>query len=301
MKLKLPLTYDEYAAVANIAYARMGGKDKVEDKVKGVTHYKGMTNDLGAGGGNTAATEGGGDSNSNSSNGNNGNNGSGARSGPRRDAMYGSVSEQFIQECIIERMRIHKESNFLDIGSGIGQICIQVSACTGCKSIGVEVDKRRNDLAGQLLQTFDQVLEEIQCEGRLTPLVTLLEKKLEDSHVEISASDCIFFDNFGPWFSELLPMFCRQLENCKAGTQCITMNSLIDAVWTFNLQFSSCKDPTSWTGNHLELFHYIIPKSATWACKSCTYENELHAESCIVCDVKKPKEGRSKNRGITQR
>ena len=51
--------------------------------------------------------------------------------------MYGGMKELFIEECVVQPSRLGKSSDFLDIGSGIGQVVIQVACTVGCKSIGL--------------------------------------------------------------------------------------------------------------------------------------------------------------------
>jgi Histone methylation protein DOT1 len=50
--------------------------------------------------------------------------------------MYGGMRELFIEESVVQPSRLGKSSDFLDIGSGIGQVVIQVACTVGCRSIG---------------------------------------------------------------------------------------------------------------------------------------------------------------------
>ena len=52
------------------------------------------------------------------------------------DAMYGAMNPLFIENCVIQPSRLGISSDFLDIGSGIGQVVIQVAATVGCKATG---------------------------------------------------------------------------------------------------------------------------------------------------------------------
>jgi H3 lysine-79-specific histone-lysine N-methyltransferase len=72
--------------------------------------------------------------------------------------MYGGVKENLV-ELVIEKTMIGKDDQFLDIGSGIGQICIQVAATVGCKTLGFELIQERNDAGNSLLKNFDSILE----------------------------------------------------------------------------------------------------------------------------------------------
>ena len=59
-----------------------------------------------------------------------------AAKGAKLDAMYGSMSTIFIEESVVQASRIGISDDFLDLGSGIGQIVLQVAATVGCKAIG---------------------------------------------------------------------------------------------------------------------------------------------------------------------
>ena len=50
--------------------------------------------------------------------------------------MYGAMNPLFIENCVIQPSRLGISSDFLDIGSGIGQVVIQVAATVGCKATG---------------------------------------------------------------------------------------------------------------------------------------------------------------------
>ena len=55
---------------------------------------------------------------------------------PRIGAMYGAMNPLFIEDCVVQPSRLGKSGDFLDIGSGIGQVVVQVAATVGCKAIG---------------------------------------------------------------------------------------------------------------------------------------------------------------------
>ena len=59
------------------------------------------------------------------------------RSKPEKiNAMYGAMNPLFIEEAVVQSTRIGCSSDFLDIGSGIGQVVIQVACTVGCVSTG---------------------------------------------------------------------------------------------------------------------------------------------------------------------
>jgi ubiquinone/menaquinone biosynthesis C-methylase UbiE len=52
------------------------------------------------------------------------------------NAMYGAMNPLFIEEAVVQSTRLGWSSDFLDIGSGIGQVVIQVACTVGCVSTG---------------------------------------------------------------------------------------------------------------------------------------------------------------------
>lgn len=58
--------------------------------------------------------------------------------------VYGELMPSFVAE-IIHVTELHRGSVFLDLGSGVGNVVLQVSVQVGCCSFGIEL---REDLAG---------------------------------------------------------------------------------------------------------------------------------------------------------
>ena len=58
------------------------------------------------------------------------------KNAPKIVAMYGAMNPLFIEDCVVQPSRLGRSDDFLDIGSGIGQVVIQVAATVGCKAIG---------------------------------------------------------------------------------------------------------------------------------------------------------------------
>ena len=76
-------------------------------------------------------------------------------------AMYGRVNENLTQE-VVESTTMCEGDVFSDLGCGIGQTCLQVSATTGCMSYGYEIVRERCDSAIRLLTELDVVLTEVR-------------------------------------------------------------------------------------------------------------------------------------------
>ena len=64
--------------------------------------------------------------------------------------VYGEINPSFV-ERIIQEVGINNTDLVLDIGSGIGNVIMQICARTGCHGIGVEIRKDLADIATAML------------------------------------------------------------------------------------------------------------------------------------------------------
>lgn len=120
--------------------------------------------------------------------------------------MYGRVNENLVQE-IVERTTMSSRDVFSDLGCGVGQTCLQVSATTGCRSLGYEIVSERCEAALMLLREFDAVLSEagVVPAGTMTGLVSLLEEDFIKDIRVARDSTVVLFNNFSKWFDADIP------------------------------------------------------------------------------------------------
>lgn len=120
--------------------------------------------------------------------------------------MYGRVNENLVQE-LVERTIMSSYDVFSDLGCGLNQTCLQVSATTGCRSIGYEIIRERCDAALLLLEQFDKVLSEagVAPAGTMTGLVSLLDEDFIKDERVATESTVILFNNFSKWFDADIP------------------------------------------------------------------------------------------------
>ena len=113
--------------------------------------------------------------------------------------MFGSINENLIEE-IIQRSGLNALDTFTDIGSGIGQVCLQASATTCCRSFGQEVDTQRFHASQNILDNFEGVLEQAGIKERMKDLVTIECKDFVDDEYVTKRSDVMVFNNYARWF-----------------------------------------------------------------------------------------------------
>ena len=71
-----------------------------------------------------------------------------------RRTTYGGTPGYFVDSVL--KVRVQDDGKFVDAGSGIGHICMQLSATTGVISTGFEIIKNRHDVGLKLLTSFDE-------------------------------------------------------------------------------------------------------------------------------------------------
>ncbi|KAI8072817.1 S-adenosyl-L-methionine-dependent methyltransferase [Gongronella butleri] len=68
--------------------------------------------------------------------------------------VYGEINASFINKEIIQRTGLRSKSVFVDLGSGIGNVVLQVAAQTGCEAFGIEAIETRVKLAKRMLKEY---------------------------------------------------------------------------------------------------------------------------------------------------
>jgi hypothetical protein len=195
---------------------------------------------------------------------------------PRSAEVYGEALPVFI-EYLIKRLNI--KDTLYDIGSGIGNVVVQIAARTGCKAIGVEVRADLHDIAINLSEHVQNRLAEA---GKSCGDITLVkgDATAESGEVVqfIAESTIIFMNNV------CYPAAMQQkLENlfessCSHGTRIVAMKhmfprgdvttkrmrkgvmAVLKQPWT---KVATPKDMFSWTSNSLTFYVYEVDRSMT--------------------------------------
>ncbi|KAI9164425.1 Nucleosomal histone H3-Lys79 methylase [Blastocladiella emersonii ATCC 22665] len=69
------------------------------------------------------------------------------------NTVYGEINPNFV-EMLIDNLGIRSNHTFIDLGSGIGNVVLQVAARTECSSYGIEIQPAAAELAQQQLDEF---------------------------------------------------------------------------------------------------------------------------------------------------
>jgi len=220
------------------------------------------------------------------------------------DFMYGGMYEHFVDQ-LVQRSRITQHQTFYDVGCGIGQVAIQVAATTGARCVGTEIDKPRNDMGLQIIQTFDSVLDEFQFRGaRVKQLVNLIEINMQGVESVLGHDDgtpslmentsVFFFNNFGPYFVTAKMDFCAWISHIagsrgKLLLQAFSLKHLDLQIVSLQTIFDGVTGAASWNrlGSHgtiLPIHHNTFLNSST--CQACTLArpySELTEDWGCIC------------------
>ena len=80
---------------------------------------------------------------------------------PFSSETYGELHPPFVED-IIRKTQLSKDSIFVDLGSGIGNVVLQLAYQVGCKCIGVEIRKELHDIAIDMHKSLLQKIDDIQ-------------------------------------------------------------------------------------------------------------------------------------------
>lgn len=68
-------------------------------------------------------------------------------------AVYGELMPSLVHE-IIQLTKLNEDSLFLDLGSGVGNVVVQASLQTGCRSYGIELNPKPAKVARDMAANF---------------------------------------------------------------------------------------------------------------------------------------------------
>lgn len=236
MQPTFPLSYDQFSYAMHIVYGLFDGREMVE----GYDGIHGITN---------------------------------VKSTKQR-TMFGSLNENLVED-IFQRTGLNSFDTFADLGSGIGQICIQASATTCCRSFGYEIDQKRLECSKCLLEHFAAVLKAAGIQQNMQDLVTFKHQDFLDDP-NLANADVLVFNNFARWFQSDNPgkVKCYNTEVGKRcldlsnGSQLVVLTELVnDKTWFPSMAFDPPINPCfTWTpGDDLKLYHYR-KLADTWPC-----------------------------------
>jgi hypothetical protein len=178
---------------------------------------------------------------------------------PFSNETYGETRPIFVTE-LVKHVKITKNDVFFDLGSGIGNVVMQISLDTGCLAVGIEKELARHEAALRLLEQCKNI------EPGIHENVQLLCKDISQDDINLSQATVIYVANL--CFDEQLQWkLLEHFSLLKKGTTIITLKSLFGQrngykktrIETFLQQEFSIKGMigcVSWTTNPINCFVY---------------------------------------------
>ncbi len=105
--------------------------------------------------------------------------------GHDRSRRYGEVTPAFVDR-IISETDLKAGRRFLDIGSGVGNVVMQVAAQSGCEAVGIEQVELRHRLAKDFQKDLAALLNAFR---QKTPNVTLHHARFEELEQRADVTD----------------------------------------------------------------------------------------------------------------
>lgn len=207
-----------------------------------------------------------------------------------RRTMYGAIRAPLIQE-MIQFAQVRKEDRFIDIGSGLGTVVLQMAAVTGCKATGIELEESRYTLSSMLNEELIKTMEEL--EGReargfiddLKSRISMINGDIRQYEQEIISSTRIYFNNHGVWFDETASKqgeisvehwVAKLFAKTAIGTRLVILKSMphLKGNWFKEEKYVAQASWLTWARDDKPLFCYTKLKN-TWTCEKCKHENAV--------------------------
>jgi hypothetical protein len=212
-------------------------------------------------------------------------------------AQYGRAKVSFVSQAI-KAAELQPLDTFVDIGSGIGTVVLQVAATIACASaIGIELCGGRHEIALELQNHFKHLMMERK-QRRIAESVSFFSGDFrEPSNFALCrGADVLFVNNAESIFgmrsvvegSYTLDWHVARLVcGMRIGSRIVCFEALRDLDHDF---FSSCfkreehfSEPgaTSWTSTSMKRTKFFSYKKIgeIWECPRCTFVNKLLRES----------------------
>ena len=143
---------------------------------------------------------------------------------PFSHEVYGETNANLVQH-VITSQQITAADTFFDLGSGIGQVVLQVAASTGCRAIGVELMDNPAEYASAMGPAFAKALE--QWGWQLPHPTTLIHGDFLKDCPQLSEATVIFINNFAFPVALSQALGAHISTTCRPGTRVLTYKPIM--------------------------------------------------------------------------
>ncbi|EFY89924.1 Nucleosomal histone H3-Lys79 methylase [Metarhizium acridum] len=142
------------------------------------------------------------------------------------DYVYGELLHPFISKLLVEQTKMTSDQVFVDLGSGVGNVCLQAALEIGCESWGCEMMENACNLADAQIQEF-----EARCMlWGIKPGKAHLERgdfrKNTTIHEALKRADVVLVNNKA-FTSQLNDDLVRMFLDLKLGCKIISLRSFV--------------------------------------------------------------------------
>ncbi|TWU73348.1 Nucleosomal histone H3-Lys79 methylase [Metarhizium rileyi] len=142
------------------------------------------------------------------------------------DYVYGELLHPFISKLLVEQTKMTSDQIFVDLGSGVGNVCLQAALEIGCESWGCEMMENACNLAEAQIKEF-----EARCMlWGIKPGRIHLERgdfrKNPVIHEALKKADVILVNNKA-FTSQLNDDLVRMFLDLKSGCKIISLRSFV--------------------------------------------------------------------------
>ncbi|GAO18280.1 uncharacterized protein UV8b_06248 [Ustilaginoidea virens] len=142
------------------------------------------------------------------------------------DFVYGELLHPFISKLLVEQTKMTSDQVFVDLGSGVGNVCLQAALEIGCESWGCEMMENACNLAEAQIKEFEArcMLWGIR-PGRVHLERGDFRKNLV-IHEALKRADVVLVNNKA-FTSQLNDDLVRMFLDLKAGCRIISLRSFV--------------------------------------------------------------------------
>lgn len=142
------------------------------------------------------------------------------------DFVYGELLHPFISKLLVEQTKMTSDQVFVDLGSGVGNVCLQAALEIGCESWGCEMMENACNLADAQIKEF-----EARCMlWGIKPGKAHLERgdfrKNTAIHEALKRADVVLVNNKA-FTSQLNDDLVRMFLDLKLGCKIISLRSFV--------------------------------------------------------------------------
>lgn len=221
------------------------------------------------------------------------------RYAPASKEVYGEVNPVLVSD-FIKALKLSSQDVLYDLGSGVGNVVLQVAAQTGCVAVGVEIRSELTSIGQALLKNYQTLLRRTHL---LRGEVQLVCGDILSPEVDLSKATVVFLNNYCfPQHLEqsVLKKFKAGLKN---GVRIITLKDFAPRFRPTSTRFvksychlfkfpwlkcRSSPDAVSWTDKSVEYFIYQVDRNNLARQKAFkeAAKKGLRLSDNLVCSLK---------------